>query len=275
MTARETKSQLLHQPPKNKKYPTGCVLAFLFSIFIGGCATTESEKKHPTQEERESIRKVGVAVDLTEPDFEVMGLASGAAIGLVGGFHPMTWVFGGPFITIPALAYVGAKCQSELSSIENPEQYFQETINRLDLSSRLTEHILGSLQSGATANNVLVEVVPSIGQEPRISYTSNRGFDTLLDLKLHVVMSDTVFVERCRPKVAIKTSATLHRVSDGAILAQNNFMAEPDELLGKTLTFQKLLTDQSELARIVEICFGNTINWYNNWILPWLSKPTP
>lgn len=275
MTTRETKSLLLYQPPKNEKYRAGCVLIFLFSLLIGGCATTESEKKQPTQEERESIRKIGVAVELAEPDFEVMGLASGAAIGLVGGFHPMTWVFGGPFITIPAFAYLGAKCQSELSSIENPEKYFQEVINRLDLSSRLKEHILGSLQSGATANNVLAEVVPSIGHESRMSSASSGGFDTLLYLKLRVVMSDNVVVSRCRPTVAIETTATLERVSDGSILAQNKFMTEPDESLETTMTFQKLLTDQSELARIVEICFGNTINWYNNWILPWLSKPTP
>lgn len=258
------------------------MLLFVFSILIGGCATTTPVKRNPTPEERESIRKVGLVVkaELAGADFNVFGGTGGALSGAAKGFvvgilNPMTWVIGGPFVTTPVGAVAGAGCKSELSSIENPEQLFQETIKRLELPSRLEKHVLDSLVSGAPPNKSFAEVVPSIGQETRISYANSRGLDTLLELRLYVSLSDaSVKIEgkdRCGPRLATGVTATLQRVSDGTILAERSFWADSYKTLEKPFTFQKMLTEESAIVQIVDDHFIRIANMIIKWISP--SQP--
>jgi hypothetical protein len=255
------------------------MLLLMLSILIGGCATPI--KWNPTPEEQQSIRKVGLVVnpELDKGDFWVVGatggLLAGAAWGFLGGLLPSwAWYIGGPFVTTPYLALEGALCHSELSSIENPEQHFQEVFKRLELPSRLKIRVLDVFVSGAPANELFVEVVPSLNQESRLSYANSRGLDTLLELKIMVrlesylnVLDGTLL---CFPRLRSKVTATLQRVSDGTIIAKAEFW-EGYSKWESSLTFQKMLTDESV---IVENLDDHYIHIAKK-IIKWISTPPP
>jgi hypothetical protein len=258
------------------------MLLFMLSILIGGCATPE--KLNPTPEEQKSSQKVGLVVqpELGGVDFHVLGATggalSGAALGFVLGiFNPQLWIAGGPVLTTPIGAWAAAECKSELSSIENPEQHFQDTVKRLELPSRLEKHVLDAFFSDtppkgfysvAAPNKLFVEVVPSLSQESRISYANSRELDTLLELRIYVSLSDTrVEIEgkdRCGPKLETTVVATLHRVSDGKILAKRSFNKTPHE----SLTFQKMLSDETTIVELIDYSLIYITKQIIMWILP-------
>ena len=255
------------------------MLLFMLSILIGGCATPI--KLNPTPEEQESIRKVGLVVnpELDEINFRVVGatggLLAGAAWGFLGGLlSPWAWYIGGPFLTTPYMALEGALCHSELSSIENPEQHFQEVFKRLELPSRLKMHVLDVFVSGAPANELFVEVVPSLNQESRLSYANSRGLDTLLELKIVITLDGDFYVLDgtflCLPRLRSGVIATLQRVSDGKIIAEAHFW-EGYEKWERSLTFQKMLTDESV---IVENLDDHYIHIAKK-IIKWISTTPP
>jgi hypothetical protein len=258
------------------------MLLFMLSILIGGCATPE--KLNPTPEEQKSIQKVGLVVEpeLGGIDFRVLGAPSGAALGFMQGFFAP--VMGGQVLLAPlgslSGAWYGAECKSELNSIENPEQHFQETVKRLELSSRLEKHVLNAFFSGtppkgfytvAAPNNLFVELVPSLSQESRISYANSRGLDTLLELRIYVSLSNTsVKIEgkvRCGPELNTTVVATLHRVSDGRILAERSFHKTSHE----SLTFQKMLTDESSIVELMDYSLIYITKQIIMWMVP--SQP--
>jgi outer membrane lipoprotein SlyB len=259
-----------------------CMLLFMLSILIGGCATPE--KLNPTQEEQKSIQKVGLVVqpELDGIDLRVLGASTGAALGFTDGIIASTYTFPPGVIFLAPLgalagAWSGAECQRELNSIENPEQHFQETVKRLELPSRLEKHVLDAFFSDtppkgfysiAAPNNLFVEVVPSLSQESRISYANSRGLDTLLELGIYVSLSATsVKIEgknRCGPKLETTVVATLHRVSDGKILAKRSFNKTPHE----SLTFQKMLSDETTIVELIDYSLIYITKQIIMWILP-------
>jgi hypothetical protein len=120
-----------------------------------------------------------------------------------------------------------------------------------------------------------VEVVPSIGEESRLSSEKIRGLDTLLELRLYVSLSDTSGnaedADRCLPRLLTRITATLRRVSDGTILAKNSFLADSRGTFERPLRFQQMLTDESAIVQAFDAQFIFIANMIVKWISP--SRP--